>query len=663
LALRPVIIMQDSLQSEPYPLEQLSNELESSANARTWNFARRFCIMVAIILLLCVGIIVIRSGLHGWSAYHNGTQLLALVQRDPQGDDLPKIQTLLESTTTALNGLDDVMWFWSPILERLSWLPQYGPTLAAAPEFVVAGSQFANLAIVGLPVVQPLFADDKSLTASLSEMSITDLTTLFSEHEAEFVQMAEQATVANQALAGLDAAALHPKLADPVSLGQMLLPLFAPGLRSLPYVDGLVGRDAPQTYLVLVQNNDELRATGGFITAVGRLVLKDGGLDALKFTDSYWVQRDDVEYPGAPRPMQQYMGVQLMLLRDANWSPDLPTTAKTIKAIYRQDTGIDIDGVITVDMNALSLIVNALSPLTLAGVDEPLTGETIVAQIKRLWDEPIEPNGTSGFAEGDEWWMQRKDFVPALADAVLARATGGDIDYVALLGTMVRALDERAVQLWIDEPHVGREVRALGWDGAVDAPEHSDFIGLVDSNLGYNKVDTVLERSIAYHVEWPTTDLNLDNIEATSSGVATLSVTYRHPVEVAEHRCRITPRYGRSYDEMTARCYFNYVRLYVPADSELIALDGVLESSVTSRRGEGGTQVFAGYFVLEPGKENVLTFTYRLPERIQPPAEDVGYPLVVRRQSGTRPLSIVLDVGGRSLSVTVSKGTRILSVY
>ena len=37
----------------------------------------------------------------------------------------------------------------------------------------------------------------------------------------------------------------------------------------LPDLPNLLGFNRPQTYLLLAQNNDELRATGGFITAIG----------------------------------------------------------------------------------------------------------------------------------------------------------------------------------------------------------------------------------------------------------------------------------------------------------------------------------------------------------------------------------------------------------
>ncbi|MCB0092387.1 MAG: DUF4012 domain-containing protein, partial [Caldilineaceae bacterium] len=104
----------------------------------------------------------------------------------------------------------------------------------------------------------------------------------------------------------------------------------------------------------------------------------------MDFSDSYKFQRKDVEYPRAPAPMQRYMGLPLMLLRDANWSPDLPTSAQMIRGIYAQETGDYIDGLVTVDLHAVQRLIDGLGGLTLPGAEETLTGANIVDQVKQF---------------------------------------------------------------------------------------------------------------------------------------------------------------------------------------------------------------------------------------------------------------------------------------
>jgi hypothetical protein len=103
---------------------------------------------------------------------------------------------------------------------------------------------------------------------------------------------------------------------------------------------------------------------------------------------------------------------------------------------------------------------------------------------------------------------------------------------------------------------------------------------------------------------------------------------------------------------MVGRCYFNYLRIYAPGGSTLVSVDDIEESTVTSQRGEHGTQVFAGHTVIRTGGWYDVSFTYELPERIT----KEGYQLMVQRQSGTNPLPLTLQIDGERYSTTLTSG-------
>jgi hypothetical protein len=157
-------------------------------------------------------------------------------------------------------------------------------------------------------------------------------------------------------------------------------------------------------------------------------------------------------------------------------------------------------------------------------------------------------------------------------------------------------------------------------------------VALVDSNVGFNKVNAVVTRSIDYKVVWQGED---------QPAQATTTITYVHPIQKPDHVCDPTPRYGENYDDMIERCYFNYVRLYVPRGSRLLGIEGTEEDSNSSRRGEARTQVLAGYFIMKPGESHTVTFTYELPATIQPD----NYRLIVQRQAGSGPLPLTWTIG------------------
>lgn len=409
-----------------------------------------------------------------------------------------------------------------------------------------------------------------------------------------------------------------------------------------PALPDLMGMNGPRTYLVLVQNNHELRPTGGFISAVGKVTLTSGELSSVDFVDSYSFFRENLQYPPAPQPMQQYMGIQLLVLRDANWSPDLPTTARLIQGFYAQQTGESISGVVTVDLQAAELIVDALGPLELSGSDQPLTGSNFVEQILQMWENPVGTDLRTTSSGFNAWWGQRKNFMSLLVEAARQKMGSGQLNYAKLFLNVQAALSRRAIQVWVDEPNLARRFAELGWDGGIHLKAGSDFLALVDTNMGYNKVDAVLQRTLSYSVAWP------DGPSAPA--VATAVITYTHPIKLANYSCTNTPGYGESYNFLVERCYYDYVRLYVPSGSHLLGIEGVDENSVVTQRSENHTQYFGGYFVLPVGQQQTVTFHYRLPPQLTPQ----NYQLTLQRQAGSNALPITVSVDGKRVATTLN---------
>jgi hypothetical protein len=436
----------------------------------------------------------------------------------------------------------------------------------------------------------------------------------------------------------------HVQAATPPAEGrQGELSIGEVGARLGPSLPWLLGMDGPRTYLVLVQNNHELRPTGGFIAAVGRVSVDKGRLTDLDFADSYQFYSEQSTYPPAPQPMRDHMAIELLVMRDANWSPDFPTSAQMARALYAQETGVQVDGIFTVDLNAVKLLVGALGALDVPGADEPITADNIEEQVIRFWEKPATSDNVISDGWDIDWYTKRKDFVPAIAKAALERVQSG-ADYGALLAAAQAAMDARSIQGWVNNPQVQGVLNAAHWDGGLQPVAGADFLAVVDTNMGYNKVDAAMQRALEYSVTWPQT--------AGEGALATVSITYTHPITTPDPGCNPAPHYGSTYADMIARCYFDYVRVYAPAGSELVTAKGVDGATITSRRGERGTQEFAGFFVLPPGGQQQVTFTYHLPAGLTPD----NYRLILQRQSGTQPLPVLLNIGDVVQASTVSEG-------
>jgi Protein of unknown function (DUF4012) len=423
---------------------------------------------------------------------------------------------------------------------------------------------------------------------------------------------------------------LPPDLTLYLSEIQPLLPSLYLGLRLFPSLPTLLGVHKAQHYLLVIQNSDELRATGGFISAVGLITLDKSKLGELNFMDSYALFRTDLHYPPPPQPLAQFMGIPYLVFRDANWSPDFPTTARLLQSIYHQETGVAVDGIVTIDLHAVELLIAALEPLTLPNVETPLTGENVLAQIKALWTQP-DAGGAIDEVGLNSWWVERKAFIPVLAAAVMQKLRSNTIDYVQVGDALQQGLRQRAIQIWLEDKQAAAQLAQLGWDGALQVQPGADYLSLIDTNMGYNKANAAVQQQLAYTVTWPADG---------GAPLAEVTIDYTHERKVADPGCDLTPRYGSNYDDLVNRCFFNYVRLYTPKGSELLDATGFQADSVQSRRGEADTQVFGGYFILPPGEQTQVRFRYRLPATFTP----ATYQLVVKRQAGARPLPLTLQI-------------------
>jgi len=242
---------------------------------------------------------------------------------------------------------------------------------------------------------------------------------------------------------------------------------------------------------------------------------------------------------------------------------------------------------------------------------------------------------TAGSAEIlGRWWTHRKDFISEFMVAALNKllAKPGEVRWPELLLTVRRLLDERHIQLYVTEPALQSLLQHYGWAGALVEAE-GDYLAVVDSNLGYNKVTANIAQSAGYEV----------SMDASGQARASLTIRYANKSSVSLAECDKFRQYVPTYDALTQGCYWDYVRVYVPAGAELLSSVGGDEPITTTM--ELGRTCFATYFVLRPGEERELSLEYRLPAGV---VRDGTYSLYVQKQAGTGaiPLTIALTAPG-----------------
>lgn len=564
----------------------------------------------------------VRAAVAGRQAWADLDRLQALASK-ADASSLPALREGVASLDEHLRATEAAARPFLRAAPAFRWLPRIGADVAAAPALLQMAVQLSGAGRGVLDALAPL-------TDALGGGGEGEL---LAQAAATLQTAAPQLNEARGRLALADSlrstlpVQLHPKLAAQVARLERLLPLALAGVDVSLAAPELLGMTGPRAYLILAQNSHELRATGGFISGVGIVRFDQGRIAALKLTDSYAVDNFEQPHPAPPLPLSVQMGADILLLRDSNWSPDFPDSSLVARALYAQDQGVATDGVLAVDLDAVRLLVAALGPLQVPGVDEPVTGANAIDWMKRAWQSPATAGGTVQQVESSDWWGRRKDFMAELVGAALAKAQSGrDLNLPALAQSLWQMLDERHLQIAVDDPVLAEMLAERGWDGGLRPPKRGDFLAVVDSNVGFNKANAAVQQQIAYAVA-----------PADGGLVATLTLTYTHTAQDGEPVCDRTPRYGDSYDELTRRCYWDYLRVYAPGGSELLAGEGLLQSSTEA--GERRTTIFAGDFVLRPGAQQVVTLRYRLPAGLSV----APYQLFVRKQAGTLAIPLTVE--------------------
>ncbi len=516
------------------------------------------------------------------------------------------------------------------------WLPKVGPLAGDAPALLTMADGLTEASVVLWDAAEP------AITTFQAGGSVLDMAPdVFARLAPGLPRARSAVTRARAAYTTLDVDALPGRLQGPLKQLGSLLPLLDDGLALAEMGPSLLGLESPRTYLLLVLNDGELRPGGGFITGVGEVQVAGGKVAAMTFADSYAVDDFTQPYPLSPEPLHQFMGIELLVFRDSNWSPDFPTAARQALELYRPRRPVTVDGIIAVDQYAAQRLLDTLGPLTLPDVDEPVTGATLLEYLYSTWAPE------DGQLDG-AWWKQRKSFMEPLAEAVMARITGGDVDWLALGKAGQRLVAEKHVMMYFVDTNVQALLAARGWDGGLRAPE-GDYAMVVEANLGYNKASAKLDRAFTYEV---------DLTQSPPRATMTLAYTHTSAVEIA---CIPEARYDAEYTQMMDRCYWGYLRLYAPEGARLVdaSRHPIAAESVASKQPwdgmarisaapEGAHTVFEQAVLLPTASQVEVNFTYTLPANVirRNPDGTFTYQLLWQKQAGlqTVPARVILHM-------------------
>ena len=444
----------------------------------------------------------------------------------------------------------------------------------------------------------------------------------------------------------------------------------------------VLGLSRDKRYLLVFQNNAELRASGGFLGSYALVDIRDGKIRNLEVPGggSYDMEAGMSVLVKAPEPL--WLVNPLWHFWDANWWPDWPTTAKNLMWFYEKSNGPTVDGVISITPTVVERLLEITGPIDLTEeyglvIDSDNFWETVQKVVEDKNLAKFKPEAVLDF---------NKDSAPIESDIPLEQGLEvnsenkpkkiiGDLmakilevlpqrldkdNLIKIISLFEQNMSEKQILFYFTDPKLQAEISNHNWAGEIRNPKH-DYLMVVNTNIAGQKSDRKVKEDIKHESQV------LPNGEI----INTVTITRTHE---AENRA---PLVGvRNVD---------WLRVYVPRGSQLIKATGFSAPSpeyLTDRPDErwednpqlrnemaalvhadSGTKiyeenkktVFANWVMVDPGESVKIVLTYKLPfnfydqeqkdtwlarinELLNPNKLDLlPYSLLVQKQPGTLP--------------------------
>lgn len=381
-----------------------------------------------------------------------------------------------------------------------------------------------------------------------------------------------------------------------------------PFFKKLPEI---LGAEKEKKYLVLFQNDKELRPTGGFLTAYAFFKVNKGKLKIERSEDIYSLDASIPSHPKAPPEILTYhKAVFTFNIRDSNLSPDLPESIKLFNSLYEKSRQkIKYEGVIMVDTQVLVDALTVLGDTEADGVlfssksDKRCDCPQVIYKLFDMIDRPV-----SYVKEN------RKGVLGDLLFTLMQKALSSSPKqyWGKLSQDILKNLQEKHILLYFQDSSTQNAVEKINFGGRVREYK-GDYLHINDTNFAGAKSNLFVSHTI----------ISTTEIKSDGEVERTLQIEYKNPYPHSD--CDLER--GGLCLNATLR---NWVRIYVPSGSKLVNFQG--SEKKTKVYQDLGKTVFEGFTNVPPKGKTTLIVKYKLPFKVD---NEKDYTLLIQKQPGT----------------------------
>lgn len=361
----------------------------------------------------------------------------------------------------------------------------------------------------------------------------------------------------------------------------------------------IAGNSYDKKYLLVFQNNAEIRATGGFIGTYGIITIGGGKLKNI-FVDSIYNPDGQISKKiEPPEPLKRITSNWTM--RDANWYPDFPTSAKNISNFYELEGGFTPDGIIALDTKLFLDLLEITGPIKLPGHGVEINKDNFISTTQYKTSVDYDPNQNNP-----------KKFLADFAPLLLEKLSSPDPDQQKkILGVLLNNIQEKHVQFYSPQDDIQRSLVDLDVAGQIKNIPNFDYFAYIDSNIGGFKTNDKIKESLTH------------TIEIDEDGF---------PI----HEVQIARKHDGNY-EWPSGTNWAYMRFYLPKGSQVLTAEDFNQNNNTSTKvndlnvyEEGEKTVIGTWQIINPGDAITLKIKYKSSAKIGLSS----YKFLIQKQAG-----------------------------
>lgn len=371
----------------------------------------------------------------------------------------------------------------------------------------------------------------------------------------------------------------------------------------LGYLPEVLGKDSTKTYLFLFQDSRILRPTGGLIRGFSLVTFSGGKISNIESYDSAFVNKNLKISMAPPQPLEMYFNQKKWFLRDSNWDLDFSISATQAEWFVDKGLGISVDGVVSINGEFVKSALERLGEISVNG--RVINGKNFYSLTQ--------------LADVSYYLSEEPDFFSKVSSEVLNRILNlkDPKKQRSIVDIFLIALEQRDVQLFLNQRNAQRSLSELGWDGAL-------------KNLDCK----------------PRCYKDILALAQVSDQVSDLGLIRNSQLEISFEEKLIKRSLTLFFENPNSQTYRNYIRIVAAPDSGFspfkIYSEGEQQWVYPEIRGLRGFKEAGVFLEILPNTTKKIIFSWEGP--LNENLIDLEYAFLLRKQAGVKPYPVEISV-------------------